>query len=476
VSVTTRTNLATNPSAATTATNYAAVAGTGGTASVAWNSGAGYLSIPGFPRVTWTVATTAVSGGISYTQTGLSAATQYATQIWVRCSKAQTLQLKVDFRNSSNTIVNTITGSSVAVTASTWTQLTVIGTSGAAVTNAVFTAQAVSGGSNWANGDWLDGEAILIEATSTVGTYFDGSFTNAAGNVYAWTGTANASTSTDTVYQPFITLTPGTSPSPNVSVQYQDFDTVGTGDLINVWRTVDGKRRPVRGARRRYVVGSDFVVDYEAALGRTVSYDIEVLSGVCAGVVITTATITLSSTSGWLSDPLQPGTAIPVYADVGPNGEPGLDWDALAQFEYKSAVTELIVAGTDEPVALVGKRQSAGNVAFHVTTLATVQTNALRVLLKQANVVLFRPLAGWASALPGLCYITAASILEIPVNEKLGGQQVEWQAKSDFIAPPAANIVAPTTTYGTVSGNYATYSAFNAAHSGQTYLLLIQNP
>jgi hypothetical protein len=474
VTVTVRTNLATNPSAATTATNYAAVAGTGGTASVAWNSGAGYLSIPGFPRVTWTVATTAISGGISYTQTGLSASTQYATQIWVRCSKAQTLQLKVDFRNSSNTIVNTVTGSSVAVTASTWTQLTVVGTSGAAVTNAVFTAQAVTGGSNWAASDWLDGEAILIEATGTVGTYFDGSFTAAAGNVYTWTGTANASTSTDTIYQPYITLSSGSTPSPNVSVTYQDFDP-GTNQ-INVWRTVDGKRRPVRGARHRNVVGSDFVVDYEAALGRTVSYDIEVLSGVCAGVVITTATITLSSTSGWLSDPLQPGTAIPVYADVGPNGEPGLDWDALAQFEYKSAVTEMIVAGTDEPVALVGKRQSADNVAFHVTTLATAQTNALRVLLKQASVVLFRPLAGWASALPGLCYMTAASVIEQPVNEKLGGQQVEWQAKSDFVAPPAMPVLAPTTTYGTVAAEYATYAAFNAAHTGQTYLLIIQNP
>jgi hypothetical protein len=307
-----------------------------------------------------------------------------------------------------------------------------------------------------------------------IGSYFDGSFTNAAGNVYAWTGTAHASTSTDTVYQPFMTLTSSSTPSPNVSITYQDFD-LGTNQ-INVWRTVDGKRRPVRGARHRNVVGSDFVVDYEAALGRTVSYDIEVLSGVCAGVVITTATITLSSTSGWLSDPLQPGTAIPVYADIGPNGEPGLDWDALAQFEYKSTVTELIVAGTDEPVALIGKRQSAANVAIHVTTLATAQTNALRVLLKQASVVLFRPLAGWASALPGLCYMAAASVLEQPVNEKLGGQMVEWQAKSDFIAPPAANIVAPTTTYGTVSANYATYTAFNAAHTSQTYLQVIQNP
>jgi hypothetical protein len=470
--VTTRTNRATNPSAAST-TGYAAVAGTGGTAALSNQSSGGAFG-GSYNRVTWSAATTAVSGGASYTCTGLSASTQYALSVYVRSSKTQTVNVTVNFQTSVPATVNTVTSSSVALTANTWTQVGVVGTSGASVTQALITAAATTGGSNWANGDTLDIDAVLVETAAAVGTYFDGSFTNAAGNVYAWTGTANASTSTDTVYQPFITLTPGTTPSPNVSVTYQDFDP-GTNQ-INVWHTVDGKRRPVRGARRRNVVGSDFVVDYEAALGRTVSYDIEVLSGVCAGVVITTATITLSSASGWLSDPLQPGTAIPVYSDVGPNGEPGLDWDALAQFEYKSAVTELIVAGTDEPVALVGKRQSAANVAFHVTTLATAQTNALRVLLKQASVVLFRPLAGWASALPGLCYMTAASILEIPANEKLGGQEVAWQAKSDFIAPPAANIVAPTTTYGTVSANYATYSAFNAAHTGQTYLQVIQNP
>lgn len=477
MSVTTRTNLATNPGAASL-TGWAAVPGTGGTAAIAHGTvGGGANGSGAYNRVTWSAATTAVSGGVSYTCTGLAASTAYAVQVWVRSSKAQTLQLKADFQNASNVIVNTVTGTSVAVTANTWTQLTVTGTSGAAVTNAVLTAQAVTGGTNWAANDTLDGDDCMVEAAATVGSYFDGGYTNAAGVVYAWTGTAGASTSTATTYAPYTTLVQGTWPGPNVQVTWQDFDQQTGGDTINVWRTVDGIRRPVRGCRRINVVGSGFVVDYEVPTGRPVSYDVEVTAGVCAGVVVPTATTTITSAAyGWLSDPLAPGTAVAVYADVGPNGEPGLDWDAMPSFTYKSAVTKLIVAGTSEPVAIVGQRQAMASVDVHVTTLATGQSGNLRVLLAQAGTVLFRPLSTWASALPGLLYLAASDVVEQPVNEKMGGQMVAWKVQGDAVAPPGGNVVVPTVTYGSVSGNYATYAAFNAAHSGQTYLQMEQNP
>lgn len=478
MSVTTRTNLATNPRATST-TGYAAVAGTGGTAALSNQTTGGPTSpsVPTFNRVTWSVATTAVSGGASYTCTGLAASTAYAFQVWVRSSKAQTVQLSVAFQTSVPATVNTVTSVNVALTANTWTQVTVTGTSGASVTQAVLTAQAVTGGSNWANGDTFDITAVFPETGSVAGSYFDGSFVNAAGVVYAWTGTANASTSTATTYAPYITLVQGSTPSPNVQVTWQDFDSQAGGDTINVWRTVDGIRRPVRGCRRINVVGSGFTVDYEPALGRQVSYDIEILSGVCAGVVVTTATTTLTgSASGWLSDPLAPATAIPVYADVGPNGEPGLDFDALATWDYKATVSKLDVMGTSEPVALVGQRQTAAGIDVKVTTLATAQSNALRVLLKQAAVLLFRPLATWASGLPGLAYVVAPDIVESPINEKMGGQMVGWSIKSDTVAPPAAQVVVPTVTYGTVSGNYTTYASFAAAHTGQSYLQVEQSP
>jgi hypothetical protein len=473
MTVTVRTNRATNPAAAST-TGYAAVAGTGGAATLTNRTDGGAFGST-YNRVTWTTATTAVSGGASYTCTGLSASTQTALAVYVRSSKAQTVNVTVNFQTSVPATVNTVTSTAVALTANTWTQIGVVGVSGASVTQALITAAATTGGSNWAINDTLDVDAVLVEYAATVGTYFDGSFVSAAGVVYAWSSGANASTSTATTYQPQISLSQGSTPSPNVVVTFTDLDPAT--DVVNVWRTVDGKRRPVRGARRRSVVGSDFVTDYEAPLNRTISYDLEILSGVCAGVTVTTATTTItSSVSGWLSDPLAPSSAVPVYGDVGPNGEPGLDFDAFGQFEYKSAVSEMVVMGSDEPVALVGQRQAANGIDLNASTFAGTQTTALRSLLKQAGVLLLRPVSGWASGIPGLCYLAAPSVLEQSVNEKMGGSMVAWKIKGDIVAPPAANATVPTTTYGTVSGNYATYAAFVAAHPGQLYLDVIKSP
>lgn len=210
---TVRTNLATNPNAATAVTNFAAVAGTSGVAAVAYNAGAGVAASTtvggvtgastgptGFARVTWSTATTAISGGVSYTQTGLAAATQYTHGYWVKASKNQTLNLSVQYQNSSAVNVGAATVSSnVSALAGSWYLLTVTATSGAAVDRAVLTVSATTGGSNWAIGDTLDADAVLIEASATVGMFFDGATTNTTSAIYAWLGTANASTSTESL-------------------------------------------------------------------------------------------------------------------------------------------------------------------------------------------------------------------------------------------------------------------------------------
>lgn len=153
-------NLATNPTAAST-TNYAAIAGTGGTAALTNQVTAGF-SGSNFNRTTWTVATTSPSGGQSYLQTGLAAATAYQLSIYVRASKAQTVSLKADFETSSSTIVNTVFGGTVALLANTWTRLTILGTSGASVDRVLMTVAAASSGVNWANTDTLDLDAVQI--------------------------------------------------------------------------------------------------------------------------------------------------------------------------------------------------------------------------------------------------------------------------------------------------------------------------
>lgn len=472
MTVSTRTNLATNPAAAST-TNYAAVPGTGGAATLTNKTDGGYSGTT-YNQVKWTTATTAVSGGCSYTQAGLAAATSYAVLLYVRSSKTQTVALQVQFRDAANAVINTVTSADVALTAGTWTSVSVVGVSGAAVTNAVASVLATSG-ALWAVNDTLDVDAVLVEAAAAVGTYFDGSSVNAASVMYAWVGAADASTSTAKTYTPQIGLVTKTD-APCDRVEVTITDLTPTENTVTVWRTSDGKRQAVRGARRRIMVTSDFVVDYEVPLGRVVKYEIEVTAGLNNQVAVAPQDVTVNASSGWIQDPLDPGSAIRIHGGVGPAGEAALRGDAFARLEYASDMSIVPIMGSPDPVALIGQRQSASGVSLPMVTEAAQEAADLRRLIQQAPLVLVRPLPGWASALPGLCYTASAKPAELPIDEAWGGKIVHWELTGDLVAAPAMNILIPLWTYGNVKDLWATYQQAQTALTGKTYLEVKKSP
>lgn len=649
MSVVTRTNRATNPTAAST-TGYAAVAGTGGVAALTNVATAGY-SGDNFNRVTWSTATTAVSGGGTYTQTGLSATTFYRGLIHVRSSIAQRVQPSVTFRDNANATVNTVTGDAVVLAANTWTPLPLSGYSGAAVNNAVVTVSAVTGTSGvvWPVGATLDVDAVLIEpptvlannllvnplgrisgnldlggnatlavgspgavvthnngaavgnaffgmqtaalvvgqtyyarfvadvltgspslmvayhslvgasvnaarvtpvngvlsrdfsfvATATSGrlladfenagtgesyrvremvmsttpitgyfdgstvstdatkqylwsgapnasasfqtynlplTYFDGSLTNAASTMYAWTGTANASTSTATTYTPALALVPRPLFDPTPRVEITLTDLTPTSNKVTLWRTADGKRQAVRGFRNRTVVTADYIIDYEAPLGRTVTYDVEVLSGINAQVAAPTASTSVNSASGAIQDPLVPSSTVPVYGEFGPDGKPYLRDQAMKDLEYAVDATLIPIMGSPDPVGILGQRMSARGVDMSMSTRAAQAAADMRNLLMQAPLVLVRPLPRWAGALPGLCYLAIGNPHEQPVDEAWGGQLIRWELVGDLVAAPTMNVLVALWTYGDVKALWGTYQQAQTALSGKTYLDVLKSP
>lgn len=87
---------------------------------------------------------------------------------------------------------------SVSVTATgSWQRLSYTFTSTGTSANLYF-QQAKNGATPYAVGENLDIDGVMLEASASVGAYFDGS-TSLAGHTFAWTGTAHGSTSTDTV-------------------------------------------------------------------------------------------------------------------------------------------------------------------------------------------------------------------------------------------------------------------------------------
>lgn len=476
MSIVTRTNRATNPSAGPGATGWAAVAGTGGTAALTWSAGpGGYLRDP-FVRVEWTVGTTAVSGGISYTQSpGLSASTQYTMTIWVFSTRAQTMRASAVFKTSGGATVNTVNGNATTVPAGEYTPVSVTGTSGASVTQVTITVAAFTGGSNWQAGDQLESSAVLIETGAVQNEFYDGSTPDGLGVVYAWTGGVDASTSTATIYTPVLTLVPKTdAPCGRVEITISDLDP--GENYITLWRTADGKRRAVRGARKWRVIGSDFIVDYEVPLSRTTQYDLEVVTGVSAGVVIPSVNTTVTTTCGYIQDPLDPESAVKLYADVGPGGEPSLTADALRELGYEQDETLIGILGSDEPVAMIGQRMAASGIPFDVFTDVAQQSTNLRNLLRQAGVVLIRPLPGWSNGLPGLCYCSIKTVRELPVNDQFGGQIIEWKLTSTLVAAPTFNVMVAVVTYADVDALWTTYQSAQTALSGKTYLAVKKSP
>lgn len=475
MSVTTRTQRVTNPGLAFSTNTYAAVAGTGGTNILNYNVGPGGMQRDAFGRISWSVATTAVSGGGTLTQTGLSASTTYAMQVWLRPSKTQTMRLVASFRNSSNTVINTVTGSGMQITANDYSPVQVTGTSGAGVDRVVLTYEATTGGSNWASGDTLDIGGAMIMTGTTYFDYFDGETPSGGGMTFAWSGTPDASNSIATVYTPVLALVAKTdAPCPRVEITISDLDP--TENVVSIWRTVDGKQKAVRGAREWTVIGSDAVVDYEVPLGRVTQYDLEISSGITAGVTVPSGAITVTDTKGWIQDPLDPTSAVPVYPDIGPNGEPSFTSEAFKQFEYAAKSSLIPIIGEDEPVALIAQRMVANNVPFDMFTDQAQQATTLRNILAEAAPVLVRPLPEWARALPGLCYVSVATVREMPVNEGWGGEIVEWGLQGDLVASPTMNIVVVVTSYGDVQALWTTYQQAQTTLAGKKYLDVKKNP
>jgi hypothetical protein len=216
---TVRTNLARDP-AATSGTlvdgalgwqaRWYGVGGAGTTTNQTGKTDGPLPYITSYLRKTWTTAPTNAgdtgfghskgdaSTGTVTTGYPVTAGSTYAISSHLRAvwsGGARAARISVYWRNAAGAYLSTNDSASVALVSGEWVRI-----------SGVFTAPtgAVSMGVNtdpdtgpiWAVGDTLDGTGLLVEASPTVGSYFDGNATYVSGSVATWTGNKNASTST----------------------------------------------------------------------------------------------------------------------------------------------------------------------------------------------------------------------------------------------------------------------------------------
>lgn len=282
-----------------------------------------------------------------------------------------------------------------------------------------------------------------------------------------------------------ISLAAGSTPCPNVIITITGL-TAGSDDTVNIWRTADGDRAAVRGTRGMTINGSDAITDYEAPVGRVVSYDLEVLTGPDAGVITPTATITVPANldsmgkpTWWIQDPLVPESAIELAVAKGDNSRPSLTAAAVKSLEYASDVNIIPIAGSNKPVAIGGQRLIPQNVPFDTFTNTAQTTTQLRDLIEQTAVVLIRPPGTDRDAgIPGLFYAAMAKPVAQPITVAFGGTLTKWSLQGSGVAAPTASILVPIWTYGTVEALWNEYQDAQTAYSsrGMTYLDVQKSP
>jgi hypothetical protein len=125
--------------------------------------------------------------------------TTYTGSMYVMVSRYQRMQAEITWMQSNGTLISRSLGTPQIVNSGVWTRLSVTADS---PVNAEWASVRVidvtgSGHSNWLAGEWINLDAAMLTLGQPI-DYFDGSFPDDSTYDYAWTGTANASTSTRT--------------------------------------------------------------------------------------------------------------------------------------------------------------------------------------------------------------------------------------------------------------------------------------
>lgn len=251
-------------------------------------SGGGYVT-----RLTHAAAATTGAGWLWYAlpddRPTVTGGLPYALSVWVRPSFAVQARMIATWKTSDGTAtVRTDQGPMVSLPAGAWTRVGAVFTAptGGGI---VVMSLGVAAGAAYPAGATVDSDAALTEQSAVVGDYFDGaSATVRRGDGYelrhAWTGTANASTSTesDWVPGPFSVTADGTNPPRVVA---QSGASIPAGAAWQVTGSDGSSSWPVRGGAGVWAGEQVAMLDPMCPVGVPVTYT---LRAVTAGGAVTT--------------------------------------------------------------------------------------------------------------------------------------------------------------------------------------------
>ncbi|ASR84152.1 minor tail protein [Arthrobacter phage Wheelbite] len=438
-------HLSTSTKAVNAVTGVSAVPGTGAAGFTNQCTVGGARHGTSFVRLQWTRAGGGGSAGIIYTLNVAGASGDVRSAlVSFRSNVAKTMCFLFRFRNVS-TVVGTATTSYVTMTPGQWLDFKVDGLPATGTYTNIQVYGLVINSDTHVAGDQLDMDSILIEAAPVIHPdgYFDGSSSAPGLWKHAWTGSVNGSTSTRDVTGLWVDVdTTTTAPSAQVTA----LDLGVTAVKTQVVRETGGQGWSVPGWRGKNSLNAETMIDWFPPLGRPVTYTLFV-----NGVSTSSRTVTIPSTVGYIVDPLQPETAMPV--DIVDNGGLYLSHEALVQRTHKSRSNQEFPLGGRYPIASTGPRQALSGLSFILNAPSTAVADQLESLVEDAPILLFRPLPSWGN-LPGVCY-TDGEVTPTFFHRGSGGRFSQWAVEGDLVQPVSRSVISGTITNDMVAMNLA---------------------
>lgn len=269
------------------------------------------------------------------------------------------------------------------------------------------------------------------------------------------------------------TLVEKTDPTPGVEVYFPSLDVDAVE--ITVWRIADGVTEPVRGGLRASVTGDFTVTDWEVPFGVVSTYYGQIFDSGGASILGDQATITVTSDDVWLSDPIDPTSAITVR----------LEQNTFTQVSRARRTEQMYVAGLSRPFEQNWGLGGIMGLPFSLWTESDLEASALQTLL-QSSPLLIRTPPKYAT-LPRLLSASIKQPTQVPFDWRSGGSTVVWSLTVDEVQPVSAAILRPLFVWGLLEEAYPTEQAswsgtagastsLTPAITGDSITNLVSNP
>lgn len=246
---------------------------------------------------------------------------------------------------------------------------------------------------------------------------------------------------------------------------------VAATTTFTLTRLCEGRTITVPGWREKTFIDSFVDTDWCAPLNRPVTYSLLV-----NGSAVASATITLTSDSAWLQDPLQPDQSVPVMTGGINPGFMTMDGQSLQSVTYDNKANAIGVLGSPYPVLFGGQVTAGSGINASMKSDDPTMAAKFRAIVQGTPVLLLRTTADMVP-LPALCYLLAKTS-ERPINVHFGGSLTAWSVTGDLVAAVMQAAITGSVTYDEVQQLLAgyTYDQVQTLAAGTTYLDWQKNP